>query len=89
MTVTLPADADTERLARKLAQATGKPLPVIVKQAIEAEAVKAGVTAPARLSRDELLLRMTEITAGFAALPVLDPRSADEIAGYDEFGLVQ
>lgn len=87
MTITLPTDAVTERLARKLAEATGKPLPEIVRRAIEAEAAKVGVAAPARLSREDLLARMSEITDGFASLPVLDPRAADEIVGYDENGL--
>jgi antitoxin VapB len=31
--------------------------------------------------------RLDEILAAFDALPVLDPRSPDEILGYDEFGL--
>ena len=74
MTITLPADPDTERLARRLAEATGKPLPVIVRQAIEAEAAKVGVTRATRLNRDELLARMTTITDGFADLPVLNTR---------------
>ena len=33
-TTTLPADPDTERLAQKLAEATGKPLPTIVREAM-------------------------------------------------------
>ncbi len=91
MTLTLPADPDTERLARKLAEATGKTLPAVVKEAIEAKAAAAGVTVgPAdHVSRDGLLARMTEITDGFARLPVLDPRTADEIIGYNEHGLPQ
>ncbi len=86
MTITLPADAETERLARKLAEVTGKPLPLIVREAIEAEAAKAGV-APSRVQPDDLLARMLEITDGFARLPVVDPRSADDIIGYDEHGV--
>ena len=87
MTITLPTDPETARLARKLADASGIPLPMIVRQAIEAEAARAGMTVPARPSRDEMLARMTEITAGFAGLPNLDPRSADAIIGYDELGV--
>ena len=87
MTITLPADPETERLARKLAEVTGKPLPMIVRQAIEAEAAKAGIAGTARLSPDQLLARMTEITDGFARLPILDPREPDEIIGYDEHGV--
>ena len=91
MTITLPADPETECLARKLAEATGKPLPTVVKEAIEAKAEAAGVSTqgPARVPRDALLARMTEITDGFARLPVLDPRTADEIVGYDAHGVPQ
>lgn len=89
MTITLPADPETERLARKLADATGRPLPMVVRDAIEAAAARAGIPKQARLSRDELLARMTEITDGFAHFPILDQRSADEIIGYDEQGLAQ
>jgi antitoxin VapB len=31
--------------------------------------------------------KLAAILARFDALPVLDPRSPDEILGYDEFGL--
>lgn len=85
----LPADAETERLARRLAEATGKPLPVVVREAIASEAAKAGVIEAVRPSRDDLIARMTSITDGFAELPVLDDRSADAIIGYGENGLPQ
>ena len=87
MNITLPTDAETERLARKLAEVTRTPLPTVVKQAIEAEAAKAGITAPPRISRDALFARMIAITDGFAGLPILDRRSADEIIGYDKSGV--
>lgn len=89
MTVTLPADPETERLARKLAEATGKPLPVVVREAIASEAARAGVAVAARTPRDQLIARMIRITDGFAHLPVLDDRSADAIIGYGEHGLPQ
>ena len=90
-TTTLPADPDTERLAHKLAEATGKPLPTIVREAIAAKAEAAGVSLRERrqLSRDELLARMTAITDRFADLPVHDPRTPEEIIGYDEYALPQ
>ncbi len=85
----LPVDPDTERLARKLAEATGKTLPAIVREAIaaKAEAVGVTVTGASGLSRDELLAQITAITDEFARLPVRDTRTADEIIGYDEHGL--
>ena len=90
-TTTLPADPDTERLAQKLAEATGKPLPTIVREAITARAEAAGVTLRGRggLSREELLARMIAITDRFAELPVYDARTPEEIIGYDEHGLPQ
>jgi antitoxin VapB len=89
MATTLPADPDTERLAQKLAEATGKPLPTIVKEAIAAKAEAAGVSTRARkrLVGQDLIDRMTAISDRCAALPVLDPRSPDQIVGYDEFGV--
>jgi antitoxin VapB len=88
MTIALPTDPETERLAQKLAEATGQPLPQIVKQAIEAEAAKAGivVVTPRRKFDDA---RVRAIIARVSALPVLDDRSADEIIDYDEFGVPQ
>ena len=87
MTITLPSDAETERLARKLADATGKPLPLVVKEAIEAEAARVGVVLNVLPPPSDRLARMMEIAKGFDSLPVLDARSADEIIGYDEYGV--
>jgi antitoxin VapB len=39
------------------------------------------------VSRAERAARLMAHGKRFAALPVLDPRSADEIIGYDEVGL--
>ena len=89
MTIVLPTDSQTEQLARRLAEATGKPLPIVVQEAIEAMAAAVGLVkhVPVRCSREELLARMIEITDRFADLPVLDARTPDEIIGYDEFGV--
>jgi antitoxin VapB len=92
MTINLPIDAETERLARKLAEVTGKSLTAVVHEAIAAQAAAAGVAMQlptARPERAELLARMIEITNGFADLPVLDDRTPDELLGYDEHGLPQ
>lgn len=82
-TYTLPVDAATERLARAVAEATGKPVEAVVREAIEAKAVAAGLP-PRRKGDFETLLA---IARRAASLPVLDPRTPDEIIGYDEFGL--
>jgi antitoxin VapB len=41
----------------------------------------------ADLSKDELIAGMEAIAARSAARPVADPRSINEIIGYDDFGL--
>jgi antitoxin VapB len=42
---------------------------------------------PENLTKDELIARMEDIAARSAARSETDPRSADEIIGYDDFGL--
>ena len=42
---------------------------------------------PANLSKDELIAGMEAIALRSAARPTADPRSIDEIIGYDDFGL--
>ena len=89
MSTTLPADPETEQLAHKLAEATGKPLPTVVREAIAAKAEAAGVSLRQheRIFGQDLIDRMAAISDRCASLPVLDPRSPDEIVGYDEFGV--
>ena len=88
MSTMLPADPETERLAREVAKAKGKPLAAIVRDAIEASAREAGLLLDSRrLSATEKRRRLLEISKRSAARPILDPRTADEILGYDERGL--
>lgn len=42
---------------------------------------------PEHLSQDELIARMEAIALRSAARPIVDPRSINEIIGYDDFGL--
>ncbi len=89
MTITLPADPETERLAREVAKARGKPVATIVRDAIQASAREAGLlmAKPSRLSAADKRKRLLEISERSAARPVLDPRTPDEILGYNEHGL--
>jgi antitoxin VapB len=89
MTITLPADPETERLARKLAELSGKSLTAVVHEAIAAQAAAAGVAAQPVVRRDkaELFARLMAISEGFRHLPVYDTRPPDEILGYDDDGL--
>jgi antitoxin VapB len=85
MTTTLPADPETERLARKVAKARGQPLSTVVRDAIEASAREAGllVEGHSHLTVAAKRRRLLEIAQRSAARPILDPRPADEILGYD------
>ena len=76
-------DPEAEQLARELAERTGESLTdavvISLRERLQREHDKNGAS---RL-RDEI----RHIGARCAALPVLDPRSPDEILGYDSHGL--
>lgn len=77
-------DPETDRLARAVAALTGETLTTAIRNAL-AERLQRE-----RLKRGEpydLVARLREIGEHCASLPVLDPRSPDEIIGYDENGL--
>ena len=77
--------AETDRLARELAALTGESLTEAVTRALEQrldqQRHERDVLGPERLRG-----LLTEIRQRTARLPVLDPRSDDEILGYNEFG---
>ena len=77
-------DPETDRLARAVSAMTGESLTVAVRTALaermEREQLRRG--RPGNLAA-----KLDEIAKEFAKLPVLDPRSADEIIGYDETGM--
>jgi antitoxin VapB len=89
-TTTLPADPETERLARQMAEAAGKPVETILREALAAHAWGLGIIPPApprRRTPDQIRAALEEAAARLSAMPVLDPRTADEIIGYDEYGI--
>lgn len=77
-------DEEADRLARKVASLTGETLTQAVisslRQRLEHE-------EQAREDDDVTIDYIMEIAHHCATLPELDPRSADEIIGYDEYGL--
>jgi antitoxin VapB len=77
-------DKETDRLAREVAALMGETLTDAVRKSLaerlERERLRRGGTS-------RLAERLMEIGRHCAALPDLDPRSADEIVGYDENGL--
>lgn len=75
-------DAETDRLARRLAELTGESITQAVRTAVE-ERLEREQRHRGRPSVEHLM----EIARRCAARPVIDPRSPDEIIGYDERGL--
>ena len=73
-------DPDVNRLAQELAELTGEP----VERAV-ANALRERVDKEREIQR--VLTVVREISDHFMSLPVLDPRTPDEILGYDEHGL--
>ncbi len=77
-------DKETDSLARQVASLTGETLTEAIRtslaERLARERLKRGKPASVMDEIDEIVRR-------FDALPVLDPRSADEILGYDENGL--
>ena len=75
---------DADRLARELAALTGESITEAVTKAIEGRLD--AERQRREQSREQLRQRLLEIAERTSRLPVLDPRSADEILGYNEFG---
>lgn len=76
-------DPEAHALARKLAREANETITTAVKTAIRERLQRLRRRQPPRRLADEL----DEIARRCASLPVLDPRSPDEIIGYDEQGL--
>ena len=78
----------TERLAQQIAAARGISLEAAIQLAIEESSRKLASNSPKRrLPKDELIRRMEEISARCGSRPLVDPRSPDELLGYDDYGL--
>ena len=76
-------DPETDRLARTLAERTGESITEAIRRALAERLAREG-HRPHRHSLAEGIRRIQERVA---ALPVLDPRAADAILGYDANGL--
>jgi antitoxin VapB len=75
---------ETERLARKLARATGESLTQAVTHALRDRLVRETGRAE---DPEQMLDAIRKIQERVARLPILDTRTDDEIIGYDENGL--
>ena len=76
-------NAETDRLAHNLAEATGETVTVAVTRAIQN---RLDSLRP-RARRARLLSDIREIQDLMKSLPDKDMRSADDLLGYDDFGL--
>lgn len=74
---------EAEQLAAELARQTGETKTEAVTKALRDRLMRVRRERTKRRLADEL----EEIAEHYANLPVLDHRPADEILGYDEFGL--
>lgn len=78
-------DPETDRLARELAKLTGESLTDAVRQSLADRLMRE--RRKRQEKSEEFIRRLTEIAKRCAALPDYDTRSADEIIGYDEYGV--
>ena len=71
---------EADQLAQELAEVTGESVEGAVTRALRDQLAK---------QRDiqRRLEAIRKISERFSALPILDPRTPDEIIGYDEHGL--
>ena len=79
-------DPETERLVRRLADATGATLDTAVHDAVRA---RLSVVEPSRVKQSaaEFDAEIARIQAEIAKLPILDPRTPEEMLYDDAFGL--
>ncbi len=71
--------AETEALAKRLAEAQHLTVDDIVRQALEEKARTTGIEPMVHARRRMSLEEMLAVGAEITAMPLLDPRSPDEI----------
>ena len=77
-------DRETDRLAREVAALTGETLTDAIRKAL---AERLAREHQRRGATTKLADRLAQLGQACAALPDLDPRTPDEIVGYDDTGL--
>ncbi len=82
----------TEALIQAKAASTGRTPDEVVRDAVSRTGDILPWLSPARPlppaeTKEQMIEGMEAIAARSAARPLVDPRSADEIIGYDDFGL--
>jgi antitoxin VapB len=74
---------EADRLARELTAATGESLTTAVETALRERLER----ERGRSQRSTITRRLRALSAELRGLPVVDPRSAEAILGYDDHGL--
>ncbi len=77
-------DPEAHALATEIAHRTGQTLTRVVKEALQYRLARERAT---RSSQGRLIARVLELGRRASSRPVLDPRSPEEIMGYDELGV--
>lgn len=77
-------DPEAHDLAAELARRTGQTLTQAVKEALRERLAHERVS---QTDKTRLVGRVMELARRASSRPVLDPRTPDEILGYDEQGL--
>jgi len=78
-------NAKTDAKIRRLARRTGESLTEAVDRAVDERLARIG---PAKRKKGRVdRKKLAELLAYFDSLPVDDPRSHEEIIGYDEHGV--
>jgi antitoxin VapB len=78
-------NSGTEAKVRKLAKRTGRTLTAAIDHAVDQELAR---LAPPRRNKGHVdRKKLAELLKHFDSLPVDDPRSHEEIIGYDEHGV--
>jgi antitoxin VapB len=78
-------NSETEAKVRKLAKRTGRSLTAAIDHAVDQELAK--LVRPRRKKGYVDREKLAEVLKYFDSLPVDDPRSHEEIIGYDDHGL--
>lgn len=80
-------DAEIEMLAEELATRTGKSVPETLKGVLRDRMDASGEAPRSESEAKRIENELMAIGAEASRLPDLDPRSPDELIGYDEAGL--
>jgi antitoxin VapB len=86
MTVLNIKDPEAHELAVELAQRTGQSLTQVVKDALRDRLNREKAQS---LNQERLIQRVMELAKRASSRPVLDPRSPEEILGYNEIGVLR